>query len=66
MNSNFWLRPAVLVLLWMVIAAYTLSELATLPPSLAAAGEGQPAVAAIRPAALRARGPALSRRTAQP
>jgi len=33
---TFWIRPAVAALFWVLVAAFTLAELGTLPP---AAGE---------------------------
>jgi hypothetical protein len=31
---RFWFRPAILVLLWVVLTAFTLAELATVAPVL--------------------------------
>jgi hypothetical protein len=31
---TFWFRPAILVLFWVVLAAFTLAELATVAPLL--------------------------------
>ena len=35
---KFWVRPAIIVLAWIVAAAFTLTELATVVPSLTATG----------------------------
>jgi len=35
---KFWLRPALIVFLWIVTAAFTLSELATVVPLLCSTG----------------------------
>jgi hypothetical protein len=64
MTSNLWIRPALLVLFWMVVATYTVSELVTVPKALASAAAQQPAMHA--PSPLRGRGPALSQRTMRP
>jgi len=60
MTSNLWIRPVLLVLLWMVVATYTVSELVTVPRALASATAGQPAMRALAP--LRGRGPVFSQR----
>ena len=39
---KFWLRPALMVCLWIVIAAFTLSELATVVPLLCSTGAAPP------------------------
>jgi hypothetical protein len=62
---KFWLRPALFALFWMVVAAFTLSELATLPPG--SGRTGQLSFAAAREAGLlRARTYATSRRVTVP
>jgi hypothetical protein len=48
---NFWIRPALIVALWIVAAAFTLSELATAVPAIT----GQAAHAEMPPRTLRAR-----------
>jgi hypothetical protein len=35
---KFWARPALFVAIWIAVAALTLSELASIGPSLSAAG----------------------------
>ena len=48
---NFWIRPALIVALWIVAAAFTLSELATAVPlitSLSEPGRAQPAARRLR------------------
>jgi len=62
----FWFRPAFLVSLWMVVAAFTLSELATVVPALLSSGGEPPAVRVLRTSALRARSHAVSRRASAP
>ena len=39
---KFWLSPAVLVALWIIAAAFTLSQLATVAPSLLSTGVQPP------------------------
>jgi len=41
---KFWLRPALIVFLWIVTAAFTLSELATVVPLLCSTGATAPRV----------------------
>jgi hypothetical protein len=60
---RFWFRPALLVFFWMVVAAFTLSELATVPPVLASAAG---ASAARGPHGIRARTYAANRRVVAP
>ena len=50
---NFWIRPAVIVALWIVAAAFTLSELATAVPLIT--GSTEPGRAQTPPRRLRAR-----------
>jgi hypothetical protein len=64
MTSNLWIRPVLLVLLWMMMATYTVSELVTIPRALASAAAQEPAMHALAP--LRGRGPVLSQRTSRP
>ncbi len=37
----YWIRPAVFALVWVLIAALTVSELATVSPSLQSAAAGE-------------------------
>jgi len=39
---KFWVSPAVLVALWIIAAAFTLSQLATVAPSLLSTGVQPP------------------------
>jgi len=64
MTSNLWIRPVLLVLLWMVVATWTVSELVTVPRTLASAAAWQPEMHALAP--LSGRGAVLSRRTLRP
>jgi len=41
---KFWLRPALIVFLWIVTAAFTLSELATVVPLLCSTGATAPRI----------------------
>jgi len=41
---KFWLRPALIVFLWIVTTAFTLSELATVAPLLCSTGATAPRV----------------------
>jgi hypothetical protein len=41
---KFWLRPALIVFLWIVTAAFTLSELATVVPLLSSTGATAPRI----------------------
>jgi len=41
---KFWLRPALIVFLWIVTAAFTLSELATVVPLLCSTGATPPRI----------------------
>jgi hypothetical protein len=41
---KFWLRPALIIFLWIVTAAFTLSELATVVPLLCSTGVTAPRV----------------------
>jgi hypothetical protein len=63
MTFKLWFRPALLVFFWMVVAAFTMAELATLPPALASAGR-EPR--ALQVQSLRGRGPAVSQRSLRP
>jgi hypothetical protein len=48
---RWWARPAILVLLWLVLAATTAAELATVGPTLTAAAPAAVRATATRPAA---------------
>jgi len=39
---KFWASPAVLVAVWIIVSAFTLSQLATVAPSLLSAGVQPP------------------------
>ena len=41
---KFWLRPALILFLWVVTAAFTLSELATVVPLLCSTGATAPRI----------------------
>jgi hypothetical protein len=66
MTFKLWFRPTLLVLCWMIVAAFTLSELSTVAPVLASVGQEQPGIQVVRARSLRARGPALSQRGFRP
>ena len=66
LTLRYWFRPAILVSLWMLAAAFTLSELATVAPLLGSLGGEPAAVRGLRPTALRARTYALTGRTFAP
>jgi hypothetical protein len=48
---KLWLRPAMLLVLWFVLTAFTLSEVATVAPLLRAAAPERPRLAQARQAA---------------
>jgi len=41
---KFWIRPALIVFLWIITAAFTLSELATVVPLLCSTGATAPRI----------------------
>jgi hypothetical protein len=45
---SFWVRPAIFAVLWVLAAALTLSELATVNPALESAGGPPPRVHFVR------------------
>jgi hypothetical protein len=60
---KFWIRPALIVVLWIVASAFTLSELATVVPLISSSAE--PARAQMPPRRLlRARTPPTARAAA--
>jgi hypothetical protein len=48
---KLWLRPAMLLVLWFLVTAFTLSEVATVAPLLRASGAERPRLAQARQAA---------------
>jgi len=63
---RFWFRPAILLFAWMLAAAFTLTELATVVPLLASAGGEPPAIRELAARPLRARTETIARRTFAP
>jgi hypothetical protein len=59
---NFWIRPALIIALWIVAAAFTLSELATAVPLIT--GSAGPVRTQMPPRTLRARTPPAVRTAA--
>ena len=45
---KLWLRPAMLLVLWFLVTAFTLSEVATVAPLLRASAVGRPRLAQAR------------------
>lgn len=45
---TYWIRPALITLVWIVVAAFTLSELTTVAPSLGLSGSRPPLESASR------------------
>ena len=66
MSFKLWFRPTLLVLFWMMVAAFTLSELSTVGPVLASAGQEQPGIQVVRARSRSARGQTLSQRGFRP
>ena len=54
-SLKFWSRPAIATALWIAAAAMTLSELATVPPSLRSASSSAPRYEDVRQRAPSAR-----------
>ncbi len=65
-NLSFWFRPAVFLLAWVLITAFTLAELATVVPLLTSTGGDPSAARDLRARTLRARTQLVSRRMAAP
>jgi hypothetical protein len=42
---KLWLRPAIIVVLWVLLTAFTLSEIATITPFMQAGASSRPAIA---------------------
>jgi len=61
---QFWIRPALIITLWIVAAAFTLSELATAVPALVSMGE--PRSQDLAGPRVRARKPVHTRVAVQP
>jgi len=54
-TSTLWARPAIFGFVWILAAALTLSELATIPSALESASVSSPAAQTAFPRAARAR-----------
>jgi hypothetical protein len=65
-NLSFWFRPALFLFAWVLIAAFTLAELATVVPLLTSPGGEPSAARELRARTLRARTELVTRRMAAP